>query len=96
LRPEEKIEGFCLFILIGMVFRVSLRVYRTSSDPLCCGLALGHLGALVGLLIHSLGANTFIIVRIMEPFWFLTALVVMSPGIEHGNGAADDRVQAVR
>jgi len=84
------------FILIGMVFRVSLRVYRTSSDPLCCGLALGHLGALVGLLIHSLGANTFIIVRIMEPFWFLTALVVMSPGIEHGNGAADDRVQAVR
>ena len=70
------------FILIGMLFRASFRVYRTSRDPLFCGLALGHLGALVGLLVHSIGANTFIIVRIMEPFWFLTALVVMSPGIE--------------
>jgi O-antigen ligase len=69
-------------ILIGMVFRASFRVYRTSSDPLFCGLALGHMGALVGLLVHSIGANTFIIVRIMEPFWFLTALVVMSQGIE--------------
>ena len=70
------------FFLIGMVFRASFRVYRTCRDPLYCGLALGHLGALVGLLVHSIGANTFIIVRIMEPFWFLTALVVMSPEIE--------------
>ncbi len=66
------------------MFRASFRVYRTCRDPLYCGLALGHLGALVGLLVHSIGANTFIIVRIMEPFWFLTALVVMSPGIEKG------------
>jgi O-antigen ligase len=79
------VVGLLAFIiLIGMVFRASFRVYRTCRDPLYCGLALGHLGALVGLLVHSIGANTFIIVRIMEPFWFLTALVVMSPGIEKG------------
>src|SRR5512139_1545275 len=70
------------FFLIGMLFRMSIGVYRTSCDPLYSGLALGHLGAIVGLLVHGIGANTFIIVRIMEPFWFLTALVVMSPEIE--------------
>jgi O-antigen ligase len=70
------------FILIGMLLRVSFRIYRTTCDPLFSGIALGYLGAFVGLLIHSIGANTFIIVRIMEPFWFLTAIVVMIPGIE--------------
>jgi hypothetical protein len=31
---------------------------------------------------HAIGANTFIIVRIMEPFWFLTAMIIMIPKIE--------------
>jgi len=87
------------FVLIGMLFRTAFRVYRSSRDPLYTGIALGHLGALVGLLIHGIGANTFIIVRIMEPFWFLTALVVMSPEIEareasRGEGAAGRRAGA--
>ncbi len=69
-------------ILLGAIFRQALRVYRETTDPLFSGIALGHLGAFVGLLVHAVGANTFIIVRIMEPFWFLTALVVMIPGIE--------------
>jgi hypothetical protein len=33
--------------------------------------------ALVGLLFQSLGVNSFIIIRIMEPFWFLTALIMV-------------------
>ena len=71
-------------ILLGTIFRQALRAYRTTSDPLFSGIALGHLGAFIGLLVHAVGANTFIIVRIMEPFWFLTALVVMIPAIEKG------------
>lgn len=39
------------------------------------GLVLGFLAGFVGLMVHSLGANTFIIVRIMEPFWFLASLI---------------------
>jgi hypothetical protein len=31
--------------------------------------------------VHSIGANTFIIVRIMEPFWFFAAIVVALPGL---------------
>lgn len=42
---------------------------------------MGFLAGFIGLLIHSFSANTFIIVRIMEPFWFLTALVMMLPEI---------------
>ena len=33
------------------------------------------------MLTHGIGANTFIIVRIMEPFWFLTAIVIMIPQV---------------
>jgi hypothetical protein len=45
----------------------------------------------VGLLVHSVGANTFIIVRIMEPFWFLTALIVMIPRFEGAEGPGSGR-----
>jgi hypothetical protein len=37
---------------------------------------MGAVAGLVGLLVHAIGANTFIIVRIMEPFWFVVGLVV--------------------
>ncbi|MCB2198467.1 O-antigen ligase family protein [bacterium] len=42
---------------------------------------VGYLGGFAGMIIHGIGANTFIIVRIMEPFWFLTALVMMLPDL---------------
>jgi hypothetical protein len=49
---------------------------------------MGYMAGFIGLLFHGLGANTFIIVRIMEPFWFLTAMVVMFPEL------SDDRPHA--
>jgi hypothetical protein len=52
---------------------------------------VGYLAGLVGLLVHSVGANTFIIVRIMEPFWFLTALIVMIPRFEGAEGPGSVR-----
>lgn len=44
-------------------------------------LVAGYLCAFIGLLGHGIGANTFIIIRIMEPFWFLTAMVVVLPSV---------------
>ncbi len=43
------------------------------------GISKGFLAGFFAMLVHAIGANTFIIVRIMEPFWFLTAIVVMIP-----------------
>jgi hypothetical protein len=40
---------------------------------------------LVGLLVHGIGANTFIIVRIMEPFWFLAGIVIALSAINEEN-----------
>jgi hypothetical protein len=34
------------------------------------------------LLFHAVGSNTFIIVRIMEPFWFFAGVVLMLPQLE--------------
>jgi hypothetical protein len=33
----------------------------------------------IALIVHSIGTNTFIIVRIMGPFWVLAGLVMMIP-----------------
>ena len=70
------------FILIYSVYINALHVYRTTIDPLFKGLSLGYLAGFIAMLIHAIGTNTFIIVRIMEPFWFLTAMVIMIPEIE--------------
>jgi hypothetical protein len=37
---------------------------------------LGYQAGLLGLAIHGFGAVTLYIVRIMEPFWFVSGLVV--------------------
>lgn len=63
-------------ILIGAILRLCLRVFRRAREPLDRGLAMGAVAGLAGLLVHAVGANTFIIVRIMEPFWFVVGLVV--------------------
>jgi O-antigen ligase len=70
------------FILLATIFREALKVKQTATDPLHKGLAGGFLAGFVGLLFHAIGANTFIIVRIMEPFWFTAAMVIMIPEIE--------------
>ena len=72
------------FVLIGLLFRHGLLALRVSREPLFEAIAIGYIAGLVGLLVHSIGCNTFILVRVMEPFWFLTALIVMIPKFESG------------
>jgi predicted small integral membrane protein len=70
------------FILLGAIFKNALLAYRSTDDPLFSGLSLGYLAGFMALLTHAIGANTFIIVRIMEPFWFLTAMIIMIPSLD--------------
>lgn len=80
---ESGALGFAAFILLlGAIFRNTLRIYRNSRDELYKGLALGFLGGHVGMIVHAITANTFIIIRIMEPYWFLAALVMIIPRLE--------------
>jgi O-antigen ligase len=74
---ETGIIGMLAFLwLVHSLFRVGIDNWRGSHDDLLSGLSAGLIAGLVGLLVHAIGANTFIIVRIMEPFWFLTGIVV--------------------
>jgi len=80
---ETGLLGLSFFVLLlAAIYRYALKAYRVTRDPFFKGLILGYLGGFVGLLVHGISANTFIIVRIMEPFWFLTAMVIMIPKIE--------------
>ena len=66
------------FFLLYTLFRLGLDRFRhLSEDPFSKGMAIGFLGGVVCLLFHAIGSNTFIIVRIMQPFWLVVGLVFM-------------------
>jgi O-antigen ligase len=85
---ETGFLGLLFFLLLlGTILRESYRVFKASHDPFDKGLAIGFIAGFTGLLFHAIGANTFIIVRIMEPFWFIAAMVMMIPSLkEDGKG----------
>ncbi len=80
---ETGIIGIISFILLmWAIFRQGNMVFSSTSDVFHKGLSMGFMAGFTGLLVHAVGANTFIIVRIMEPFWFLLGMVVMIPELE--------------
>lgn len=86
---ETGVLGTLLWLwMIAVCFRVAWSLYRDSSDSFSRALAFGYLIGLIGLLVQSVGVNTFIIVRIMEPFWFLTAIVMKVSQLERNAAPA--------
>ncbi len=77
LLGEIGLLGFLAFS--WMAYRIYLAasaVYLWYEETWIKAAAIGLMAALAGLLAQASGVNTFIIVRIMEPFWFLTAVVM--------------------
>lgn len=73
---ELGILGAALFLwMLYRLFYTANMVFRASGDAVIRGLSLGFMISLIALLFQAVGVNTFIIVRIMEPFWFLAALL---------------------
>ncbi len=82
---ESGLLGILAFLyLLRSIFRNAKEAYYQTNDLFYRGLMLGYLTGFSALLTHCIGANTFIIVRIMEPFWFTTAMIIMIPRIEAG------------
>jgi O-antigen ligase len=83
---ETGFLGLISFLfLMAMIFRRTYDILKTSIDQFEEGIAIGFLAGFAGLLFHGIGANTFIIVRIMEPFWFMTAIVISIPTFREDN-----------
>jgi len=80
---ETGFIGMVAFLyLLYSIFNLAMTNLQLLEKPLHQGVTIGFLAGFIGLVVHSLGANTFIIVRIMEPFWFFAGIVVVLPEIE--------------
>jgi O-antigen ligase len=76
---ETGVVGMAAFVfLFYRIMRTAREAHRWSRDWVAKGLSLGVSAAFVGLIVHGLATITFLIVRIMEPFWFLAALAVVA------------------
>ncbi|MCD4780884.1 MAG: O-antigen ligase family protein [Candidatus Omnitrophica bacterium] len=80
---ELGLLGFFAFcaLLLSIGYH-TLKIYKTTKDPFYKGLSLGFFAAHLGMIAHAITANTYIIIRIMEPYWFLAAMVMCIPRLE--------------
>jgi O-antigen ligase len=94
---ETGIVGFIAFVyLLFSIFRLAFHNARNLKAPHSKGLSIGFLAGFIGLLVHALGANTFIIVRIMEPFWFFVGIMAVLPMLERQQAASETAEEVSR
>lgn len=78
------IGALAFFYLLFSIFQTTITSLRQASTEWGKGMCIGFLAGFGALLFHAIGANTFIIVRIMEPFWFFAGMVTVLPAVEQG------------
>jgi O-antigen ligase len=72
---ESGLFGMVAFVfLLIRILIASRQAAKWTRDWVGRGVAIGVTAATIGLAVHSMGTISFLIVRIMEPFWLLTAL----------------------
>ncbi|OQW35075.1 MAG: hypothetical protein A4E19_01770 [Nitrospira sp. SG-bin1] len=77
---ETGLAGLVAFgFIIYRLWRCARESFMSQTDSFAKGLAHGFLLGLIAMLAHGIGANTFIIIRIMEPFWLCAGLVMVLP-----------------
>jgi len=86
---ESGVVGLAAFLwLLWSILRNSTARLGQLDDPDDRGLTVGFVAGMVGLLVHAIGSNTFIIVRIMEPFWLFAGIIMMLPVLERPRAPA--------
>lgn len=73
---ETGMVGLILFLwLVRRIWVLLRQCYDQIEEPLFKGAALGAICGFGGLIVHGIGANSFIIVRIMEPLMIILGLL---------------------
>lgn len=86
---ETGLAGLVAFgFIIYRLWRCARESFLSQTDPFAKGLAHGLLLGILAMLAHGIGANTFIIIRIMEPFWLCAGLVMLLPTLSPVDQAA--------
>ena len=82
---ESGLVGMAAFIfMLSRMIRTSWQAFRWNSYWVLKGLSLGMMVTAIGLIVHGLGTISFLIVRIMKPFWLLMGLTVRGPRDSNG------------
>ncbi|MDD5229792.1 MAG: O-antigen ligase family protein [Candidatus Marinimicrobia bacterium] len=80
---ETGAVGLAAFLyLLYSILNSTRKIFSTAKIPVFRAFAQGFLVATIAMMTHSLGANTFIIIRIMEPFWLVCGLIMAIPEVE--------------
>jgi len=75
-----------VWLLISIYTSALSNYLQLKNDRFAQGITAGFIAGFIGLLVHAFSAETFIIIRIMEPFWFLAAIVTMLPEVYYQEG----------
>ncbi len=89
---ESGLIGLAAFlILLAGISKTgkSMMNFTKGKDTFYRGISMGYFAGFLGLCAHAIGTNTFIIIRIMEPFWLLTGIVVSIPRLLGENGVPE-------
>ncbi|MBN1981408.1 MAG: O-antigen ligase family protein [Chitinivibrionales bacterium] len=79
---EVGVCGFLSFVwLLIVVHKILWTTKKMALPPRLKGMTMGFYAAFWALMIHAITANTFIIVRICEPFWCLVGLTLISQSL---------------
>jgi O-antigen ligase len=83
IAAEMGIPALLVFvIIILLVFKKTLWLYRRSSDFFMKAVALGFLGGIAGLLMANMFGSRLIEEQVSSYFWMLAALIIRSIIIE--------------
>lgn len=83
LLAETGLAGLGAFLfMIWRLLKETWRVYCKCQDLFLKGASLGFFCGIIALLAHAISANSFIIIRIAEPFWLLAGLILLIPALE--------------
>lgn len=75
---ETGLLGFAAFLFLQFrILKTTRQAYMWSRDWVSRAVSIAAFAGTLGLIVHSFGTISFLIVRIMEPYWVFVALAVV-------------------